>query len=497
MRRVALLLIVVLAALLAVEVFYSLAWPIAHDEAPLLYQAFLMLTEGRLPYRDLFDFQMPGAYAVFYALGALTRFDASALRVIDLLLLAGLSGLTYLWLRPFGWHSALAAMLLFAFEYLQGGPSMALQREFLLLLPIAFGLWRYLNGPPGVTGRLVLGFCFGLAALVKPHAAIGLLPFFALDLMAASPLERGRSLQALLATALGFLVPIAVAAVRMQALGTLAPFLQIALNYWPLYAQVNGQLVVTRGAAHWLELADQLWRMAGNGGWFLAAAVGWFLARRAAPGDAAHRRTVALMGGLVLAYAIYPALSGQFFQYHYLPFLYFAIALSSLCLTPLSPPRLQAFGLAAMLAAVLLGVRMSPVVISQIDGKPLSGGRADQIGAYLASHLKPGDTVQPLDWTGGALQAMLETRASLGTRFVFDFYLYHHVSTPYIRGLRTQFLREMRANPPDYVVEVTAMDKPWISGPDTNRVFSNLRDFLDHAYIVDVSDPDFTIYRKR
>ena len=46
MRRVALLLIVVLAALLAVEVFYSLAWPIAHDEAPLLYQAFLMLTEA-------------------------------------------------------------------------------------------------------------------------------------------------------------------------------------------------------------------------------------------------------------------------------------------------------------------------------------------------------------------------------------------------------------------------------------------------------------------
>src|SRR5512134_3743149 len=102
MRLATLVLVIALGGLLAVEAAYSLAWPIAHDEAPLLYQAFLMLTEGRLPYRDLLDFQMPGAYASFYALGLVTNFDPLSLRVLDLLLLMGLLYLTFRWLRPFG-----------------------------------------------------------------------------------------------------------------------------------------------------------------------------------------------------------------------------------------------------------------------------------------------------------------------------------------------------------------------------------------------------------
>jgi len=56
---------------------------------------------------------------------------------------------------------------------------------------------------------------------------------------------------------------------------------------------------------------------------------------------------------------------------------------------------------------------------------------------------------------------------------------------------------EMRLDPPDYVVEVTAMDKPWISGPDTNRVFSNLRHFLGERYAVDVQSDDYVIYRRK
>ena len=56
MRRITTLVLILLAVLLIAQAAFSLQWPIAHDEAPLLYEAFLMHSEGRVPYRDLFDY---------------------------------------------------------------------------------------------------------------------------------------------------------------------------------------------------------------------------------------------------------------------------------------------------------------------------------------------------------------------------------------------------------------------------------------------------------
>jgi hypothetical protein len=51
-----------------------------------------------------------------------------------------------------------------------------------------------------------------------------------------------------------------------------------------------------------------------------------------------------------------------------------------------------------------------------------------EIASFLERKLKPGDTVQPLDWTGGTLLAMLESHACIATPYVFDFYFYHQTA---------------------------------------------------------------------
>jgi len=493
MRLVSIVLLILLGALLVVEAAYSLAWPIAHDEAPLLYQAYLMITQARLPYRDLLDFQMPGAYAAFYALGLISRFDPLALRLLDVLLLAALSYLLFRWLRPFGLASALIAPILFALKYLEGGPSMALQREFLLLLPVT-GALLLGSQPPSTPLRLWgIGVCVGLAALIKPHAAIALAPIALLELWHHRSTGTTPLLRSQLSLLAGFLIPIAVTAVWMQATGTLAPFIEVATGYWPLYAEVNGQLVVQTGAARWSAIFAEFWRLGGHALWLVPAVLGAIAARRTL-GSREHR--LPLLVGMALAFAIYPALSGQFFQYHYIPFLYFIMALASLCLMPLADLELSVATRLALVAVMAASVRLAPLVQSQLRGKPLAGGRAAQIASYLQTHLGSGDTVQPLDWTGGALQAMLESRASLATSFVFDFYLYHHVSSPYVQGLRSRLIDELEAAQPAYIVEVTAMDKPWIGGPDTSRDFPDLRRFLAQRYTLEVQRDDYLIYRR-
>lgn len=553
MRTILLALLILLTALLLVEAAFSLAWPIAHDQAPLLYQAFLMRTQGRLPYRDLFDFQMPGAYAAFYILGLLSRFDPLRIRLLDLTLLAALLGLTYSFMRGFGRKPALTAVTLFGLKYLQGGPSLALQREYLLLVFVALALFLFVHRPPFIVQDgyplprcLLIGLCFGLAAVIKPQAAIGLLPFLLFDLTDWIKSRRGLpppsstvhgppSIVPLLA---GFSIPIATTLIWLAVTGALTPFLDIALNYWPLYAQINGELVVLTGPARWLYLLDQLWRLGGHGLWLLPAGLGTYLSLRRASLPDPTRRLLLLLLWLSLSYALYPALTGQFFPYHYLPFVYFIVLLSSFCLidlketksmnhanvvttsvvrpkkhkTPLCSfvpfvvknfsinyRKLQAAALALLTLVLLLTLRPPAAILRQIEGRPLppAGGRAEKIAAYLQTHLQPGQTVQPLDWTGGALQAMLTARAPLATTFVFDFYFYHHLSSPYIQGLRTRFIRELQAASPAYIVEITSMDKPWVNGPDTSRDFPELRAFLAANYLIDLQKDDFIIYTRR
>jgi hypothetical protein len=272
--------------------------------------------------------------------------------------------------------------------------------------------------------------------------------------------------------------------------GALRPFIEIARNYWPLYAEINGEMVVNAGARRWLFILDQLWRLGGSGWWILPAGVGVYFASR----QEHLRKPVYLLTGLAISYALYPAFSGQFFPYHWLPFLYFMILLSGLCLMEVKWQTSL-----VLLAVILLSMRVPNAIFRQIEGESIgiAGSRANQIKLYLANHLEEGDTVQPLDWTGGTLLAMLETRAGMATPFVFDFYFYHHISEPYIQGLRMKFINDLQRSLPRFIVEVTAMDKPWVSGEDTSREFPELRAFLAENYSITIQKDDYMIYERR
>jgi hypothetical protein len=493
MRRIQVVFICGIAAFLLMQAVYSLRWPIAHDAAPLFYESFLMNVDGRVPYRDIFDFQMPGSYAVFYLFGKLTSFIAFRVRILDLGILSAILLITYTFMRRFGKPSALLAGILFGLKYLQGGPSMSLQREYLLIPLIALAVWIGMRDSLTVKHRLSLGLLFGISACIKPHAALGLLPFLLIDIHEISKRLDISLLKAavksILPVFIGFSVPVAAALLWLAFTNALNPFISIALNYWPLYSQVNGRLEINTGMARSAFIFDQLWQFGGHGMWLIPAGLGVYLNR--------NKQTY-LLAGLALCYAIYPAFSGQFFPYHYIPFIYLIVLLASLSLGSPATFKIQYSSL-ILLAVILLTVRPSTAFTQQLQGKPVvtSTDRAKEITRYLEENLKDGDTVQPLDWTGGALLAMLEARAQLATPYIFDFYFYHHVSEPYIRSLRADFMKDLQTASPRFIVEVTAIDKPWISGRDTSRDFPELRTFLNGNYSVTIHKTDYVIYIRK
>jgi hypothetical protein len=491
MRHLTNILLVLLAAYLITQAVYSARWQIAHDEAPLLYEAFLMRADGLIPYRDLFDFQMPGSFIAYSALGVLSGFDVFRLRILDLFILAAILTVTFFAMRRFGKAPALAAAILFGLKYLQGGPSMSLQREYLLLIFLAPALYISLLDEMTPRLRITLGVLFGLSALIKPHAAIGLIPILLFDIsdliqhLKLTPLNAAKT--SVFPAAAGFLVPVLAVFAWLGFTGALTPFLAIATNYWALYSQINGQMEITSGAARASVLLTQTLRLGGHAFWIIPAAIGIYFNQ--------NKKTW-LLAAFTLCYAIYPAFSGQFFPYHYIPFLYFIILLASLTFD-LRPSTFPSFIL-HLSSFILFFALLSPsqTFLRQLQGKPLSTStdRAVEISRFLEKNLEANDTVQPLDWTGGTLLAMLETRARIATPYIFDFYFYHHVSTPYIQALRADFINDLQASAPRFIVEVTAIDKPWVSGPDTSREFPELREFLSNNYSVAIQKDDYTIY---
>jgi hypothetical protein len=494
MRRLTNILFVLLAAYLITQAVYSTRWQIAHDEAPLLYEAFLMRADGLVPYRDLFDFQMPGSFIAYFLLGSLSGFDAFRLRLLDLLILAAILTITYFAVQRFGKTPALAAAILFGLKYLQGGPSMSLQREYLLLIFLAPAVYISLLDEMTLKHRLTLGVLFGLSALIKPHAAIGLAPILLFDISdLVQRLKRtlpNAAATSILPAAAGFLIPVLAGFIWLGLTDALTPFLTTAANYWPLYSQINGQMEITSGAERLSLLLTQTLHLGGHGLWLIPAAIGIYFNQN---------KNTNLLASLALCYAIYPALSGQFFPYHYIPFLYFIILLAALTFN--FQPSTKTFTRSVHLLSFILIVFFllpSQTFIRQLQNKPLSTStdRAVEITNFLEKKLKDGDTVQPLDWTGGSLLAMLETRVRIATPYIFDFYFYHHVSNPYIQSLRAGFMTDLQAARPRFIIEVTAIDKPWVSGPDTSREFPELRAYLEENYFVAIDKDDYVIYER-
>ncbi|HNE68015.1 MAG TPA: hypothetical protein PLE39_06520 [Anaerolineales bacterium] len=506
MRRLSNILLILLAGLLVVQAGLSLQWPIAHDEAPLLYEAFLMHSEGRVPYRDLFDFQMPGSFAAYYLLGRLSGFNGFfRLRLLDLGILAALLAITFLFMRRFGRQTAFAAAILFGLKYMQGGAFMSLQREYLLLGFVALAVWVSMRDVLTYKHRLLIGILFGLSAVIKPHAALGLLPILLFDITSLIQRQKLTLIKSAMTStppvAIGFAMPILAMIGWLAATNALTPFLDIVLHYVPLYAQINGQMEITEAGTRIPFLLNQSLRLGGHALWVIPAALGVYLVPQE------NKRQAWLLAGLAACYAVYPAFSGQFFEYHYIPFIYFIVILAALALTeqqPLStfhspPSFLFPLSSLILLFAIAFAVRPSNTFLRQIQNRPIAKttDRAEEIASYLKENMQAGDTVQPLDWTGGTLLAMLETRAPLATKYVFDFYFYHHISTPYIQNLRADFMDELQEADPRFIVEVIAVDKPWLTGSDTSREFPELRAFLKANYSVTILEDDYLIYKRK
>lgn len=510
MDRFVKIFLVLLSSCLLVCAILSLSWRFHHDTPIMLYIAWAMDHFGSVPYRDIFDMNMPGAYAAYYLIGKLSGYSDLGIRCADLLVLTIILTINWLWMKKISNRVAWAASILWGLTYIGLGVRVSLQREFLVLLPVISAI--SISSSRSMTRfarNLIVGVCFGFAATIKPHALIGMFPIICFDFLDVARASGNRYSKArllfghiVLPLAAGVALPCMIMFAYLWNTGALNEFLDIATQYWPLYTHLNGvHTVLSDSSRIWDILRN--YRMFGDFSmWLAPAAIGSYVALYNSSLKREQKRQVLLLIGLTVSYNIYPIFAGQFWTYHWLLFLFFIIQVSSLCFV--QGDSTVGFGRRLYPIAVLLVVLFQTTSITIYKDtltapfpSPQRIGRVDDIAAFLKPRLHAGDLVQPLDWTGGAVHAMLLLKARIATPFIYDFHFYHHISSGYIQNLRKRFIAAMNTSRPRFVIDIFGGCKPWVNGENTTRNFPELETLLKERYTVACKGDEFFIYELR
>jgi hypothetical protein len=505
----------VFAGLLLLQAFNTLDWRMEHDTPLLHYAAFLMDKHDAIPYRDIFETSMPGAFAFHYCIGKSFGYGDVQFRYVDLLVLGTLLAATYVFTSRFGRLAAIWGVVIFGLVYFSKGQSMSLQRDYIGIVPVAFTLLLIpakRSRPVGFLRFAIVGVLFGMSVLIKPHLGIALPAVFGTLLAHRWGLRSKSFLDLLKCGAVcgaSFLVPVLTAVFWLASKSALVPFAGILLDYLPLHTAMTGGLRNVGGIEHAAYLIDSTLRFGNYGPLLLCSLFAYYRVSTLADQDKTLMKSFILLVLCTMLYSIYPTLAGKFWSYHYMPFAYFCSISAGLCL--FAWPEMRANStLVCRLRKALPGLILIIAVTLQLDLPTYAlssyhdlrsgpeahlpkGGRVDEIAAWLKTRLQPGDTVQPLDWTGGSIHAMLLAEAQLATRFMYDYHFYHHVSLSFVQELRQSFIDQLRKASPRFIIEVHTR-KP--SGIDSKGSFPALHNLLDAHYTVAFEGNGYLIYER-
>jgi dolichyl-phosphate-mannose-protein mannosyltransferase len=471
----------------------SWGWALVHD-APLMHYVAWLIAQGAVPYRDVFDMNMPGIYLLHLGVISTLGEGDRAWRLFDLAWLGLTAAALFGFSRRMGdtW-SGLAAGLLFVLYHLSGGAWRAGQRDFLLtpfLVLAAWGAARVWETGGARASVVWGGLAAGAGVMLKPHAALF---WIACGAVVALGSRRSSVTRALvLWCGAGLTAPVLVMG-WLTWRGGAGPFVSILTGYLlPLYSHVGRVSVwwAVRGHVFGWEI------------WSCLIALGLLgFARRLEP-PWGIRRGLAVLGAV---YGIFHyALQGKGWEYHLYPFAVFICALASIPLAARAKTAEPSRGDAAPALSRAFTLAVLVLAVSLLVAKGVEAADAPWIAdkerrvASLVRDLQPlagAGPVQVMDVTGGGVHALLRLHLRQPTRFLYDFHFFHDVADARIRALREEFASDLeRGRPTAIVVFENTWRRP---GYDRLDEFPALTELLARDYRLAVDGDGYRIYARR
>ena len=451
-------------------------WPLIHDQVIMHYVAWL-ITQGLVPYRDIFDMNLPGVYLLHLGFWNLFGPSDLAWRLFDLGWTAMTGALVYAYCRGMvdRWSAASAAAL-FAMYHLSDGAAQAGQRDLLIagfLLAASHCVVRFSE-----TGRSRFLWCsggaVGAALAIKPLPVLFGLACAGVAGYGAKRLGQSMSRAILTVLGAGAILP-GIAFAWVWWMGGLPAFISIQKDYvLPLYARAGrGSLSGGLSLGFYqivplLELGLRDSRAARFAACIAIVGVGgvgllWVMRH-----SWTVRHSVAALG---IAYGVvHYLLQGKFFPYHLYPLVVFMCVLVATVLASVGEkgsPRLQdgwrtgiGWGYARFVVYVLfitgLGIRGVTGTKGLTTFDDISGAGTvqdvDSIARDLAGVVPAGAMVQSLDAHNLTIHALLKLGIREPSRFLYEFHFVHDIGDPRIRMLRAELIADLLRHRPAAIV---------------------------------------------
>ena len=466
-------------------IFQSRHWSMLLDSPIYHYIAWLM-TNGAVPYKDIFDQNFPGTFYLHFLVIKLLGSSDASFRLFDLLWLGITNLYIFLYCRKFGVLPAVWALALYSSYHITNGPLYSGQRDYLMVLfMVAAGYHVASAIEHGVStvSLFFAGIFLGCAFMIKPHAGFFFVLLFLIIAIYSYRLRKEYVRQNVFFS-IGFLVvPVLILCV-LTVKGGLFPFIDIVLNYLiPIYSKL------TR-----VPLAYSLLRYKLFGIYFIVLVIITYTVGTLVMFRHRHLsiRQIILLAGVT--YGVFHYLSqGRGWDYHMYPMVAFTIMMATMWIKQKHIKKyfiLYSF-------SVLLFFYISTVFIVKniyIIHRPLDFNLS-QVYALendITDHFSSVTTVQALDYSGLTPLTFFRLKYPLATRFVLTFHLFNHIDEPYIQKLRTEFIKKLKENPPDMLV--VCKDSWDIKNYVYLETFSELNDFINASYKIVVERDSYKIY---
>jgi hypothetical protein len=434
----------------------SLDWPLIGDATIFHFIAsqFLM---GAVPYRDVFDINMPLIYFIHSAVIATAGMGDVAWRAFDLTSAAFVSSLILMLVWPAGRAVAILAVLVVLVTHLLLGPFSAGQRDFLMSIP---ALAAALASAKAAEDRqhdrfylMLVGVFAMAAASIKPSGMLLLLlPVFTM------PKRDWRELRWVIIGAAGTGILVFG---TLAARGGLEPLITTMQELMPRYASLGRTVSEMSG--------DVVVWLAPTAGLALAAVLNI---------SAPKPPRVRAMIGLSLFGLIHVLVQGKGWFYHVYPLGIGLACWGAWSLASLPPWRA---------AACLIVTAITPIWLAQEEAlirtrmyQVLHSASAMQ--AALEERLPRGARVQMLDSDNGAFLAMARAGMRQATPHIQWFSLIFAEDS-----VRRDFLTALEDDPPAAVL-LTNSQWPQPDGFDAADRWPELAALLASRYVLDRSE---------
>jgi hypothetical protein len=464
--------IAILLASAACYAIFTIHWPWMWDTQVFHYAVFLM-HHGKIPYKDIYDINMPGCYLM--ERWAIAIFGGGDLgwRFYEFTLLGSMTLAACVIALPYDWLAGLLTGVCFAIFHGVHGAAMATERDEVIavLIFVGYAFQFVAVRKSRAIWMLPFGLSLGMAVLIKPTAAsfsvvLLLFAYLALKQRAQSPTAY------LLWGIAGFGITLLILLSFMLP-DSLGPFLFLQREAIPFYTSL--------APASWGYLLEHILPVTVL--FFVSAAVVLAIAN---PGRA-NWEIWSVRAGVVLGALSY-LVQRKGYVYHRYPFMAFALLWFSIeCVVAIRAKGwLRNIGVLGIAVAVLV---VLPSEVNRLrHERHNSNPFADQLQADLqrlgGSSLQ--NRVQCLDMVTGCYSALYRLGIVQSTGFMGDTLFFapnDGKSVPYYRKM---YWDDMHNNPPEVIVLSSERFGAQYSFDKLNA-WPQFRDYLNSAYTLYVS----------